>query len=1036
MKVDANRLRAFLKAHGVTNTNLAAKAGISRQALQTILRENRVVEVRDRTVKGLVQALRLADESLLSPDPLAGYKAAVADDNADLSFAGLGLPAADPKSMDDVYVPVNAMPDCERTHDDDCSSSADESESTPIEELKLKAEQCLLLHRRVLIRGEPGSGKTTFLRHVARTCAAGSVDKFPLQSRLPLLVRLADFAKSRESNTELSLVRFVVSRVMRDASPGLSDEVERNIEIELKRGACLVLLDGLDEVGSDAGLFPVLGSFVNKFGQNHFVLTSRTVGLDPEPWRKLGFSTFQVAPWGEEDISEFTRRWYAARPLVGNKQKKQLEKRAEELTALIMGQRPLRAIASNPLMLTILAALHYANASLPRRRVDLYAKIVEVMLETWEANKRGARPGDPLHGIVLESREFGWLLGRLALQMQRKGRLVRPRWWVNDCVQQFLRDQMALDGNVVKEQSERVIRYLCERTGLLVERGDGLFGFGHRTFQEYFAARGLLLEAEGGADIVALLRQYLFPPQWEEVIIYVAASLAAPRATALLRVVLDDPDPAGRFLRRGQRLALRCLIDGATVADRVLLDQIFSQGEVIGASRWLGIPIDFIRLLNQLLVTRHEAEARRMLTEIEDAAKKKLPENDYLAVYFSAHDLPEPPKDDAPGTVCRKCLGGRNVKMFWPALKMRLENPQAWFNEALKRVRSPKAEIASRITLISMLGDEADSIAKVRNALKKLLERDPLPEIRAGCAEALGQTVSSDVAELLLDRLENDKSESVRASCAAAFRSVAPQDAEIRTRLEDLFEAASEVVRAGAAKGLSRVNLILPEHKVLLDRFLDTIKIPTEPTSVRCACVWAVASFLAHDEIAAVVRNCLDDSDSKIRWVALHVLGHAITDSEMKWSDSLAARIEAMLMAISAPCPHLFHDLVALVAMKELHGQRRLDRLLGEGLAPFGDQIQMAFVFGSIARDEQVGESDIDLMVIGGVRLKEVAAALHAAEQTLGRPVNPVLFSADKFREQYRQGNPLLLDVVRKEKIFLKGSRDELTALVADRVPG
>ena len=61
-------------------------------------------------------------------------------------------------------------------------------------------------------------------------------------------------------------------------------------------------------------------------------------------------------------------------------------------------------------MLTILAALHYANASLPRRRIDLYAKIVEVMLEPWEASKRDTRPGDPLYGIVLEAREFAWLL--------------------------------------------------------------------------------------------------------------------------------------------------------------------------------------------------------------------------------------------------------------------------------------------------------------------------------------------------------------------------------------------------------------------------------------------------------------------------------------------------------------------------------------------------------------------------------------------------------------------------------------------------
>ena len=76
---------------------------------------------------------------------------------------------------------------------------------------------------------------------------------------------------------------------------------------------------------------------------------------------------------------------------------------------------------------------------------------------------------------------------------------------------------------------------------------------------------------------------------------------------------------------------------------------------------------------------------------------------------------------------------------------------------------------------------------------------------------------------------------------------------------------------------------------------------------------------------------------------------------------------------------------------------------------------------------------DVDLMIIGDVRLKDIASALYASEQTLGRTVNPVLFSSEKFREQYREGNPFLLDVVRKEKIYLKGTRNELTELVADR---
>src|SRR5438128_9580457 len=106
MKIDANKLRALVKAHGLTNTKLASQAGITRQALQTMLRENHVVEVRERTVKGLALALGLPDESLLSPDPLLGYKQAVADEHADLTFRGLGLPITEPRSMDDLYVPI------------------------------------------------------------------------------------------------------------------------------------------------------------------------------------------------------------------------------------------------------------------------------------------------------------------------------------------------------------------------------------------------------------------------------------------------------------------------------------------------------------------------------------------------------------------------------------------------------------------------------------------------------------------------------------------------------------------------------------------------------------------------------------------------------------------------------------------------------------------------------------------------------------------------------------------------------------------
>ena len=152
-----------------------------------------------------------------------GYKQAVANENADLAFRGLGLPTTEPRSMDEVFVPVRLVqiPERKREHDHDCQPAMVESDDGPIKESdELTVADCLTLHRRVLIRGEPGSGKTTSLRHAARAYSRGAVadGRFP-GSRVPLMVRLADFAKARECDTDMTLVRFVVTRTLRDASP-------------------------------------------------------------------------------------------------------------------------------------------------------------------------------------------------------------------------------------------------------------------------------------------------------------------------------------------------------------------------------------------------------------------------------------------------------------------------------------------------------------------------------------------------------------------------------------------------------------------------------------------------------------------------------------------------------------------------------------------------------------------------------------------------------------------------------------------------
>ncbi len=369
MKIDASKLRDLVKSLGLTNTKLADQAGITRQSLQAMLRADQVVEVRETTLKGLTQALRLSDESLLSPDPLVGYKQAIAEEHNDLTYCGMGLPNTEPRLLDEVYVAIRVFRVPEREDDHDCQPlmfDSDDGLNEGSEELTV--DHCLALHRRILIRGEPGCGKTTALRHTARAVARGIIGQgfSGKESRVPMMLRLAEFAKACECDSEMTLIRFVVTRTLRDASPDYLTQVEHHLENELKGGNCLVLLDGLDEVGTDGRLSILLRAFVEGFGQNQFVLTSRIVGLDPGPWQKSGFTTFEAARWSDDDIQEFSQRWYADRPEAGKRRKSSADPRAAALTTAILNHRSLRAIASNPLMLTILAALHHANATLPR----------------------------------------------------------------------------------------------------------------------------------------------------------------------------------------------------------------------------------------------------------------------------------------------------------------------------------------------------------------------------------------------------------------------------------------------------------------------------------------------------------------------------------------------------------------------------------------------------------------------------------------------------------------------------------------------
>ncbi|HEV2987547.1 MAG TPA: nucleotidyltransferase domain-containing protein [Candidatus Angelobacter sp.] len=100
--------------------------------------------------------------------------------------------------------------------------------------------------------------------------------------------------------------------------------------------------------------------------------------------------------------------------------------------------------------------------------------------------------------------------------------------------------------------------------------------------------------------------------------------------------------------------------------------------------------------------------------------------------------------------------------------------------------------------------------------------------------------------------------------------------------------------------------------------------------------------------------------------------------------------------------------------------------VLRAALEPLAGRIIIAFVYGSVAREEETAQSDIDLMIVGDVELDAVLSHLSGLEVTLGRPANPTVYSAKEFQQKIASGNHFVNAILKGKKVFLIGSEHEL----------
>lgn len=99
---------------------------------------------------------------------------------------------------------------------------------------------------------------------------------------------------------------------------------------------------------------------------------------------------------------------------------------------------------------------------------------------------------------------------------------------------------------------------------------------------------------------------------------------------------------------------------------------------------------------------------------------------------------------------------------------------------------------------------------------------------------------------------------------------------------------------------------------------------------------------------------------------------------------------------------------------------------LKSALARLDNRIELAFLYGSVARGEEHAASDVDLMVIGTLKQIDLLPVLRKLEARFRREVNVTLYSTEEFHRKRAAGDHFLHSVLKGKTIPLKGTLDEL----------